>query len=72
MNILNKIYCIMDEYDYLLNTTNKTKKEIFKELQENVFDNNKFFRIIKILKQEKNYSNKYYQLLFLRKLFYVI
>ena len=30
-------------YDYLLNTTNKTKKEIFKELQENVFDNNKFF-----------------------------
>ena len=30
-------------YDYLLNTTNKSKQQIFKELKENVFDNNKFF-----------------------------
>jgi len=31
------------KYDYLLNTSNKSKTEIFKELQENVFNNNKFF-----------------------------
>jgi adenylate kinase family enzyme len=30
-------------YDYLLNTTNKTKNQIFKELQENVFDSKTFF-----------------------------
>jgi adenylate kinase family enzyme len=30
-------------YDYLLNTTNKSKLQIFKELQKNVFDNNTFF-----------------------------
>jgi adenylate kinase family enzyme len=30
-------------YNYLLNTTNKSKTEIFKELQDNVFDNNTFF-----------------------------
>jgi adenylate kinase family enzyme len=31
------------KYDYLLNTTNKSKPQIFKELQDNVFDNNIFF-----------------------------
>ena len=30
-------------YDYLLNTTNKNKQQIFKELRENVFDNKTFF-----------------------------
>lgn len=44
------------KYDYLLNTTNKTKKEIFKELQENVFDNNKFFSNNKNSKTRKKLS----------------
>lgn len=30
-------------YDYLLNTTNKSKKQIFKELRENVFNKKTFF-----------------------------
>ena len=30
-------------YNYLLNTTNKNKQQIFKELKKNVFDNNTFF-----------------------------
>ena len=30
-------------YDYLLNTTNKSKSQIFKELRDKVFDNNIFF-----------------------------
>lgn len=31
------------KYNYLLNTTNKNKQQIFKELRENIFDNNTFF-----------------------------
>lgn len=44
------------KYDYLLNTSNKTKQEIFKELQENVFDNNKFFLNNKNSKTRKKLS----------------
>ena len=44
------------KYDYLLNTSNKTKQEIFKELQEKVFDNNKFFLNNKNSKTRKKLS----------------
>ena len=43
-------------YDYLLNTTNKSKQQIFKELQENVFDNNTFFSNNKNSKTRKKLS----------------
>jgi hypothetical protein len=43
-------------YDYLLNTTNKSKSQIFKELQDNVFDNNTFFLNNKNSKTRKKLS----------------
>jgi dephospho-CoA kinase len=44
------------KYDYLLNTTNKSKSQIFKELQDNVFDNNIFFLNNKNSKTRKKLS----------------
>jgi hypothetical protein len=43
-------------YDYLLNTTNKSKPQIFKELRENVFNNNIFFLNNKNSKTRKKLS----------------
>jgi adenylate kinase family enzyme len=43
-------------YDYLLNTTNKSKSQIFKELQDKVFDNNTFFLNNKNSKTRKKLS----------------
>jgi len=47
------------KYDYLLNTSNKTKQEIFKELKENVFYSKTFFLNNTTSKTRKNYPNKY-------------
>ena len=46
-------------YDYLLNTTNKSKPQIFKELKENVFNSKTFFLNNTNTKTKKNYPNKY-------------
>ena len=41
MNILNKIYCIMDEYDYLLNINNNLEDNDIDDITDNDIVNNK-------------------------------
>jgi len=41
MNILNKIYCIMDEYDYLLNINNNLVDNDIDDITDNDIVNNK-------------------------------